>query len=50
MEDRVKNWKKFAEHMEKYIQTISLTDLPILSRNILNRYFGHQTTWYLHCH
>lgn len=29
---------------------ISLTDLPISPRSILNRYFGHHTTWYLHCH
>jgi len=29
---------------------ISRTDLPISPFIIRNRYFGHQTIWYLHCH
>lgn len=29
---------------------MSLTDLPTSPLNILNRYFGHHTTWYLHSH
>ena len=29
---------------------ISRTDLPISPLKILNRYFGHQTRWYLHSH
>ena len=29
---------------------ISRTDLPISPFSILNRYLGHHTTWYLHCH
>jgi hypothetical protein len=30
--------------------TISRTDLPTSPFNILNRYFGHHTIWYLHLH
>ena len=29
---------------------ISRTDLPTSPFNILNRYFGHHTIWYLHLH
>lgn len=29
---------------------ISRRDLPISPFNIRNRYFGHQTIWYLHSH
>lgn len=29
---------------------ISRTDFPTSPRKIRNRYFGHQTTWYLHSH
>jgi len=29
---------------------ISLIDFPTLPLSIRNRYFGHQTIWYLHCH
>ena len=31
-------------------RNISRTDSPISPRNIRNQYFGHHTTWYLHCH
>ena len=31
-------------------EMMSRTDLPISPFNILRRYFGHHTTWYLHCH
>jgi hypothetical protein len=29
---------------------MSRMERPISPRKILNRYFGHQTTWYLHSH
>ena len=29
---------------------ISLKLIPSAPLNTLNRYFGHHTTWYLHCH
>jgi len=29
---------------------ISLIDFPTSPLSIRNRYFGHQTIWYLHCH
>ena len=29
---------------------ISRIDCPISPLRTLNRYFGHHTTWYLHCH